>query len=74
MAHLSQGVRLKSDSKIVELRAHGGWLSLVNTEVCYLCLRGHVGIAGADGGDIGVYVLEPACRWMAIVIVCSLCL
>eukprot|EP00903_Cladosiphon_okamuranus_P014539 g13486.t1 len=27
------GMRLKSDSKIIELRAHGGWLSLLNTEL-----------------------------------------
>ncbi|CAM9266103.1 unnamed protein product, partial [Hapterophycus canaliculatus] len=27
------GMRLKSDTKIVELRAHGGWLSLLNTEL-----------------------------------------
>ncbi|CAN0438268.1 unnamed protein product, partial [Scytosiphon promiscuus] len=26
-------MRLKSDTKIVELRAHGGWLSLLNTEL-----------------------------------------
>lgn len=32
----SQGMRLKSDTKIIELRAHGGWLSLLNTEVCYI--------------------------------------
>ncbi len=28
-----QGMYLKSDSKVIELRAHGGWLSLLNTEV-----------------------------------------
>ncbi|CBN74601.1 mannuronan C-5 epimerase [Ectocarpus siliculosus] len=27
------GMRLKSDSKVIELRAHGGWLSLLNTEL-----------------------------------------
>lgn len=28
-----QATYLKSDSKVIELRAHGGWLSLLNTEV-----------------------------------------
>lgn len=31
---VSQAMRLKSDdTKFIELRAHGGWLSMLNTEV-----------------------------------------
>ena len=38
MCHARQALRLKSDqgangSEVVELRAHGGWLSMLNTEV-----------------------------------------
>lgn len=31
--YVFQGLRLKSDDGPIELRAHGGWLSMLNTEV-----------------------------------------